>query len=374
MNSLFQSRSHAAALALALAFAAALAACGGSSYGGSGAMPAPTPVTPAPASTMFAATKLVSDVAGAAPNTDHNLVNAWGIAFNPAGFVWVVNNGTNTSTLYDGNGVLQTLVVATPDGPTGIVYNSSGTDFKITQNGATGASPFIFSTESGMIAAWSPGVDRNNAIKVFDGSASGNVYKGLAIATYNGARYVYASDFHNGRVDVFDTNFAKVTLPGHFSDSALPAGYAPFGIQAIGDRIYVTYAQHAATGNDEMHGPGTGVIDIFDTAGNLIKRLVTAGALNAPWGLVMAPTNFGTYSGKLLVANFGDGTIQAYDPDSGKSAGPLTKADGSPIVIDGLWGIAFGPGINSQPTNTLFYTAGPGDEAHGAYGRIDMMP
>ena len=358
--------------AFTLALAATLAACGG---GGYSSMPAanPGPITPTVVSTTFIASKLVSDVAGSAANTDPNLVNAWGLAFNPAGFAWVANNGTNTSTLYDGNGVPQTLVVATPDAPTGIVYNGSGTDFKVSQNGVSGASPFIFSTESGAIAAWSPGVDRNNAIKVFDGAAGGNVYKGLALANYNGASYVYATDFHNGRVDVFDTNFAKVTLAGSFSDGSLPAGYAPFGIQAIGDRIYVTFAQHQASGDDEAHGTGAGVLDVFDTAGNLIKRLVTGGALNAPWGIALAPMNFGTYSGKLLVGNFGDGTIQAYDPNDGTPAGPLTRADGSAIVVDGLWGLAFGPGVNSQPTNTLFYTAGPNDEAHGVYGRIDMM-
>jgi uncharacterized protein (TIGR03118 family) len=362
-------------LALA-AFSLTLAACGGGGYGGGDYMPAanPGPVVMPVATTVFSTTRLVGDVAGAAANTDKNLVNAWGIAFNPTGFVWVANNGSNTSTLYDGNGVPQTLVVATPDEPTGIVFNGSSTDFKITQNGATGASAFIFSTESGAIAAWSPGVDRNNAIKVVDSAAAGSVYKGLAIASYNGASYIYAADFHNRRIDVFDTTFAKVALPGSFQDSGLPTGYAPFGIQAIGDRIYVTYAQRQAAGEDEAHGAGLGVVDVYDTAGNLIKQLVMGGALNAPWGIAMAPSNFGDYSGKLLVANFGDGTIHAYDAATGAAAGVLSKTDGSAIVIDGLWGIAFGPGVNSQPTNTLFYTAGPGDETHGAYGRIDLAP
>jgi len=352
-----------------------LAACGGGGYGGSGSMPGATPssVPPPMASTTFSLTRLVSDVAAGNATVDPQLVNAWGLAFNPTGFVWVANNGSNTSTLYDGNGVAQTLVVNTPDAPTGIVHNGSNTDFTQTPGSATGASPFIFSTESGAIAAWAPGVDRNNAVKMIDNSAGGSVYKGLALASYAGASYLYATDFHNRRIDVFNASYAKVSLPGNFSNPNLPANYAPFGIQAIGDRIYVTYAQRQATGDDEVHAPGAGEVAVFDTSGVLIKRLVMGGALNAPWGIALAPSNFGTYSGMLLVANFGDGTIQAFNPDDGTPAGALATASGT-IAIDGLWGIAFGPGVNSQPTNTLFYTAGPGDEAHGAYGRIDMAP
>jgi uncharacterized protein (TIGR03118 family) len=332
----------------ALILSAALTGCGGSS-------------TPAVPDTAFTDTKLVSDTAGA-PNTDANLINAWGIAFNPTGYVWVANTGTHTSTLYDGNGVRQTLVVNTPAAPIGIVFNGSKTDFK--------GSPFIFSTAAGAIAAWSPAVDPNNAATVFDGAAGGSSYRGLAIAGYNGANYVYATDFANNRVDVFDAKFSKATLPGSFRDPNLPAGYGPFGIQAVGDRIYVTFAKHA--GNFEELKPGSGVLDVFDTAGNLIKQLVVGGTLNAPWGIVMAPANFGTYSGKLLVGNFGDGLVQAYDPSSGASAGLLKKADGSNIAIDGLWGLAFGNGVKEQPLNTLYYTAGPAGGTHGAYGRIDM--
>ena len=312
----------------------------------------------------YVVTALTSNLAGHAATRDAVLQNAWGIAFNPTGFVWVANNGTSTSTLYDGNGVPQTLIVATPDAPTGIVFNANTSDFR--------GSPFIFSTESGAIAAWSPAVDRNNAVKIVDSGFNGSVYKGLALANYNGANYLYATDFHNKRIDVFDANFGIVTLPGGFNDPMLPPGYAPFGIQAIGDRIYVTYAQRASTGDDEVHGVGLGVVDVFDTAGNLIRQLAVGGALNAPWGLAMAPSNFGTLSGMLLVGNFGDGTINAYDPVSGTFAGTLSKADGSAIVIDGLWGLAFGNGVNNQPTNTLFFTAGPADEAHGQYGRLDM--
>lgn len=355
----------------ALAGAAMLTACGGGGYGGSSAPPAPPP-PPVVAGTLFKTTNLVADVAGVAAQTDAKLLNPWGIAFNPTGFVWVANNGSASSTLYDGNGVLQSLVVATPPSPTGIVYNSSG-DFKISQNGVSAASPFIFAGENGSISAWSPTVNRTTALTIVDGAGAQAVYKGLAIATYNSANYIYAADFHNNRIDVFDGGFNKATLPGGFKDAALPAGYAPFGIQAIGDRIYISYAMRAAAGGDDVKGAGLGAIDVFDIAGNLVKQLVTGGALNAPWGMAMAPSNFGTFSGKLLVANFGDGKINAYDAGTGAAAGTLGKADGSAIVVDGLWGVAFGPGVNSQPTNTLFFTAGPGNEAHGLYGRIDMM-
>jgi uncharacterized protein (TIGR03118 family) len=361
------------------ALAAALVSCGGGggSSGDNTMQMTPPPVTPTIASN-FATRFLVADGTGA-EHVDAHLINAWGIAFNPAGFVWVANNGSATSTLYDGNGVPQTLVVAIPPGsagtasPTGIVFNGS-TSFQVTQNGLTGASAFIFATENGTLSGWSPSVNRNNAILAVDTGAGGAVYKGLAIASFSGANYLYAADFRNGRVDVYDANWNRVTLPGGgFTDPNLPAGYAPFGIQAIGGRIYVAYAQRTAGSIDETKGSGLGIVDVFDAGGALVRRLATGGALNAPWGMAMAPANFGAASNMLLVGNFGDGKINAYKADTGEFAGTLMKADRTPIVIDGLWGIAFGNGLNNQPTNTLFFAAGPGDEAHGLYGRIDMQ-
>jgi uncharacterized protein (TIGR03118 family) len=368
---------------LAAALAAALAACGGGYSGGSSsymapATPLPAPPVMAPASaSKFLATSLVSDASATPPaaHTDAKLVNAWGIAFNPTGFVWVANNGTSSSTLYDGNGVPQSLVVAIPAGasgpanPTGIVFNGSQ-DFKVTQNGVTGAASFIFVGEGGTISGWSSAVNRTAAVTVVNGAG---LLKGLALASYAGANYLYAADFDHGSIDVYNGSFAKVTLPGNFRDPTLPAGYAPFGIQAIGGRIYVAYAKQAASGPDEVKGAGLGVVAVFDTSGGFIKELAAGGALNAPWGLAIAPANFGSFSNMLLVANFGDGKINAYDPASGAFAGTVSKADGTPIVVDGLWGIAFGNGVDAQPTNTLFYTAGPGDEAHGIYGRIDLQ-
>jgi uncharacterized protein (TIGR03118 family) len=383
----------ARACGAALVGAALLAACGGGDsssmggtgstgggtgpgYGGGGGTGGGTGGTGT--GTGYAMTALVADGSGAA-HTDAHLVNGWGLAFNPAGFAWVANNGTNTSTLYDGAGVPQSLVVTIPDGnagpaaPTGIVFNASATDFMVTQGSASGASAFLFVGEAGTLSGWSPDAAPTAAITMFDGSASGTVFKGLALATQGTAQFLYAADFHNARVMVFDSHFAPVTPSGGFVDPNLPAGYAPFGIQALGNKLYVAYAEQDADAHDEVAGAGLGVIDVYDTGGTLLQRLTSGGPLNAPWGMAMAPANFGTLSNDLLVGNFGDGKINAFDPTTGAFVGTLSDATGTPIVIDGLWGIAFGNGLNSQPTNTLFFAAGPGSEAHGLYGRIDAM-
>jgi uncharacterized protein (TIGR03118 family) len=349
-------------LAMGLACLGTLTGCGGNDHN---EMP-----------TRFALTALVSDVPGAAAHTDANLVNGWGVAFNPTGFVWVADNGTNKSTLYDGNGVPQTLVVSIPPGtagdalPTGIVF-SGGTDFVVSANGVSGPSRFIFAGQAGTIAGWAPNVNLNSAITVVDGAAASKSYLGLALAAQGTANRLYATDFHNHVVDVYDGSFALLALPGAFTDPALPAGYAPFGIQALGGRIYVTYAQQD-TGGDEVKGAGLGVVDVYDTAGVLIRRLATGGTLNAPWGLALAPADFGSFSNALLVGNFGDGRINAFDPNTGALLGTLSDMNGNPIVVDGLWGMAFGNGLNNQPANTLFVAAGPDDESHGLYARIDM--
>lgn len=359
------------------AIGVAVASCGGGG-GDNHMMMSPPMMTPPVVASTFNITPLVADVPGVAANTDPHLINGWGIAFNPKGFAWVADNGTSNSTLYDGNGVPQSLVVAIPPGaggpanPTGIVFNGTG-DFKVSQNGVSGASIFIFVGEAGTVSGWSPGVNGTNAVLAVDNGPSGAVYKGLAIGSFAGVNYLYASNFGNNRVDVFDPTFQKVTLPGgNFTDPTLPAGYGPFGIQAIGGKIYVSFAQHVAGGMDEMHGAGLGFVDVFDSGGMLLRRLVSGGALNAPWGMAMAPANFGSFSNMLLVGNFGDGKINAYDPNTGASGGTLGNASGAPIVIDGLWGIGFGNGLDNQPTNTLFYAAGPGDEMHGLYGRLDL--
>jgi uncharacterized protein (TIGR03118 family) len=326
---------------------------------------------------------LVSNGAIAAENKDANLINAWGVALNPFGPAWVADNGTGVSTLYDGNGKPQPLVVQIPPPangsgsgtPTGIVFNAS-TGFVVSQGSATGPSRFIFATEDGVIAAWSPNVDATHAIRVIDNSvATMAVYKGLALSAGGNGSLLYAADFHNNRIDVFDASFKPVTMPaGAFSDSSLPAGFAPFGLQAINGDIYVAYAKQDAAKHDEVAGQGLGFVDVFDPNGKLIRRLVSQGALNAPWGMALAPAGFGKFGGRLLVGNFGNGLIHAYDSATGRFVGTLKDPGRRPIQIDGLWGLAFGNGFANQPVDTLFFAAGPGDEKQGLYGRIDVSP
>ena len=364
--------------------------CGGGAYGGSTQRSATLTVT---APSAFSTTRLLADTAGGgAATTDANLVNPWGIAFGPATFAWVANNHTGTSTLYDGNGRAQPaaspLVVSFAAGasgttfdPTGVVYNASA-DFAITSGGNTGAARFIFVGEGGMIAGWAPSVDLTHAITTYV-DAGGAVYKGLAIASNGAGSFLYATDFHNGKVDVFDATFTRQTPSATsfaFTDPTLPAGYAPFGIQALqtgaggAPQIYVTYAQQSPPDNhDNANGAGLGLVDVYDTNGNLLSHLIPAGGrLNAPWGLALAPANFGTLSRSLLVGNFGDGKINAYEPTTGAYVGTITDAGGTAFAAPGLWGIAFGNDADNQPRNTLFFAAGPNDEANGLYGRIDL--
>jgi uncharacterized protein (TIGR03118 family) len=368
--------------AMALALAAAAVAVGAASCGGGGEIflgAGRFNSNTAPFATRFTTRVLVSDGSTAAAHTDANLVNPWGVAMNPFGFAWVANNATHTASQYDGNGVAQPLLVGIPPvragdaRPTAIVFNDSR-DFTVTQNRVSGASQFIFAGEGGTLAGFAPAVNADTAITVFDGGAGGPVYKGLAIARFGGNNLLYAADFRNNAVDVFNASFDKIrTLPGRFRDPRLPDGYAPFGIQAAGDRLYVAYAKQAAGVADPVPGAGLGVISVFDTGGEFITRLVTGNELNAPWGMALAPVNFGTFGSALLVGNFGDGKINAYNAVTGQFQGTLSRSDGTPIVIEGLWGIAFGNGINFQPANSLFFAAGAASETHGQYGRIDIQ-
>jgi uncharacterized protein (TIGR03118 family) len=373
--------------AFAFATAAVLAACGGGGGGGTPTQPTggggqtctngPYGTTCTPTGGTFGgagggnyvANALVSDsTATAALHHDTHLINAWGLAFNPQGYSWIANAGTGTSTLYDGTGVAQSLVVTLNQGsPSGIVFNGT-TDFSITEAGVSGAAPFVFATLQGQISAWSPTVDGTHSFTIVDNSTSGAVYTGLAIDTSAGGDMIYAANFTQGKVDVFSGTFAPVTTTGGFSDPTLPAGYAPFGIQQIGGKIYVAYAQPDPTTHEKV-GAGLGLVDVFDKQGNLLTHLIAAGgALDAPWGLAMAPANFGKFSNMLLVGNFGDGKINVYDPATGTMMGTVSNNDGSAIVVPQLWALQFGNDLNSQPSNT----AGPGNELHGLYGRIDM--
>jgi len=338
--------------------AAALGGCGSSSGGGSSV---------APTTSLYHETALVSDQSGVAANTDPQLVDAWGIADAPGGAFWVNDNGTGLSTLYNTTGVKQGLEVTIPPpsgsavtaAPTGMVYNTSG--FNV---GGAPAS-FIFGTEDGTISGWNSG---SSATLEVDNSAAGAVYKGLALGESNGASQLYAANFHSGMVDVFNSSYSTV---GSFTDPSIPAGYAPFNVANINGLLYVTFAkQMGPTNHDEVDGPGLGYLDTFNMDGTNPHRLVSQAHLNAPWGMVVAPSTFGQYGNDLLVGNFGDGTINVYNPTSGAYLGTLDTAVGTPLAIPGLWALIFGNGGQGGNTGTLYFSAGPDNEAHGLFGSI----
>ena len=317
----------------------------------------------------YTVTPLVSDQPGVAPNTDPNLVNAWGLASSPTSPWWVSDNETNVSTLYRGSdGLPQALVVSVDGGPTGVVFN--GTAGFVLPTG--GVARFIFDSEDGKVRAWN-GAQGTTAIVVADQSGAEADYKGLAIADTAAGQRLYAADFHNARVDVFDGSFGLVP-DSRFVDPSLPSGYAPFGIQTIGDRVFVSYAKQDADAEDEVAGHGKGFVDAYDTAGNLVARVAQHGQLNAPWGLALAPDSFGRFAGDLLVGNFGDGQINAYAEHNGHFThrGELRDESGKSLSIDGLWALEFGQGGNNGPAGTLFFTAGPDDETHGLFGQINV--
>jgi uncharacterized protein (TIGR03118 family) len=330
-------------------------------------------VSAAPTDDIFTVTNLVADSGSSAAAVDPSLVNAWGLSAGPTTPWWTSNNGTNTSTLYSGTGAKQALTVAVAGGPTGTVFNGSATDFVVSQNRNSGPARFLFATEAGAILGWSPTVNGTTAIPGVDLSSQKAVFKGLATSNDR----LYATDFHNGRVDVFDASFNPVTLAGGFQDTKLPKGYAPFGIQALSGNIFVTYAQQDAAKHDDVAGSGLGYVDEFTLDGKLVARVASGGRKNAPpnapWGLALAPSSFGPFSGDVLVGNFGNGRISAYKDNGGGKwvyKGQLKLSNGAPIAIDGLWAIAFGNGSAAGPTTSLYFAAGPGAEAHGLFGSI----
>jgi len=337
-----------------------------------------TPSMAADASWAYDVNVLVSDGSVPANFTDPHLKNPWGIAFNPFGYDWIANNHTGTSTLYDGRGKANPLVVAIPGvngeeagEPTGIVF-SGGTDFVVGDGTKNGPARFLFAGENGTITAWAPDVNLNQAIVAVDRSAQHAVYTGLAIGGNGIAHRLYAANFHSGHVEVFNDAFKRLVFADAFVDPRLPAGYAPFGIQNVGGDIVVAYAKRQPGGDDEMAGKGLGIVDVFDPDGRFISRIATGGELNAPWGVALAPPSFGHFGGALLIGNFGDGTINAYDMRKGTFLDKLRGTNGKAVQIDGLWGLAFGNGLLNQPTNTLFFAAGVKDEEGGAYGAITM--
>ena len=312
-------------------------------------------------------TNFQSDIAGVAAHVDPNLVNPWGMTTNSSGTViWVSDNGTGVSTLYDQNGNALSLIVTIPtsarnkDGgnPTGITFNGT-LFFKVTKNGNSQPAKFIFASEDGSISGWNPSVDGTNAIIAVDnGTNSGTnkaVYKGATLGIAGGHNFLYVTNFHSGHVETYDENFHQ-TNPNGFADPNLPAGYAPFGIQNLNGQIYVTYAVQNKQRHDDVSGPGHGFVNVFDTSGNLIKRLVSNGNLNSPWGLAIV-------DGNLWVGNFGDGKINNYDPTNGALIETLMKADGTPLQFNGLWALL-------PLDGGVYFTAGIADEAHGLFGKI----
>ncbi len=316
---------------------------------------------------VYTTSNLVSDVAGMAANTDSNLVNAWGLTSLPGSPWWVADNETDVSTIYRANGTTARPPVHVPGSPTGAVSNT-GSSFVVSNGTTSGPAAFLFATEDGTILGWNPSVDPNNAVLAVP--AAGAIYKGLAVA----GDTLYATDFKNARVDVFDGSFHAVNTPGAFVDPGIPDGYAPFGIQNVNGTLVVTYAKQDAEGEDDVAGQGHGFVDRFSTTGTFLSRVATHGQLNSPWGIAMAPENFGRFSGDLLIGNFGDGQISAFERQSDGTfelVGQLRTSDRKVLTIDGLWALQFGKGtMNNGPTTTLFFTAGPDDESHGLFGTI----
>ena len=331
-----------------------------------GTAAAATVVTSAGTTQGYVQTNLVSDQVGQAPVTDPNLVNPWGLSNAPTSPLWVSANGTDVSTLYtaaDGaTPVVVPLVVSIPGGaPTGQVFNPTP------QFWLPGGNPalFIFAGENGMISAWNK--DQGTAA-VLVASTKNAVYKGLAIQPFPDFPRLLAANFNSGRIDVFGKAFHPVNLgPSAFWDSTLPKGYAPFNVAVVGNRVFVSYAKQDSTKHDDVSGAGHGFIDVYSADGMLLSRFAKRGALNSPWGLTIAPAGFGRFAGDLLVGNFGDGLIHAYNPWNGNLDGTLRDSSGAPIWIDGLWALMPGNGT-SAPADQVWFSAGPGGEAHGLLG------
>jgi len=317
-----------------------------------------------------------------AEHRDGLLLNAWGLAASATSPWWIANNGSDSSILFNvTTGAIQSLVVAIPDGaPTGLVFNNSGGGFVVTSGASSAPAVFIFSSEAGVISGWNPNVPppAPSTQAQVGATVADAIYKGLAIAGTGADARLYATNFHAGTVDIFDNAYTLLALPGAFVDPNLPVGYAPFGIQNINGTLYVTYALQDDDAEDDVAGPGNGFVDAYDTAGKLLRRVASRGSLNSPWGLALAPADFGAFSNKLLVGNFGDGRINAYDLSESTSTGeavavgPLHSAKGPPVEIEGLWALQFGNGAGAGPKNTLFFTSGPFDEKHGLFGLLEQ--
>ena len=319
----------------------------------------------------YVQTNLVSDVPGAAAITDPHLVNAWGLSQGPTTPLWVSDNGMDVTTLYTdppgGSPGIVPLVVKIPGGaPTGQLFNGT-TDFVLKQDGMPAF--FIFASEAGKITAWNPSLSPNtSAVKVASNKTA--IYKGITMVPAASGPFLLAADFHNNRLRAFDGSFMPMSLPSWaFSDPSLPAGYAPFNVTVVGARVFVSYAKQKPDKVDDAAGPGHGFIDVYGFGGHLLMRFASRGVLNSPWGMTIAPAGFGPFAGDLLVGNFGDGRIHAFDLMTGHLDGTVRDTNGDPIVIDGLWGLLPGNGT-SQRSDAVWFTAGPDDESHGLLGTL----
>ncbi len=325
----------------------------------------------------FVQTNLVSNVPGLAANLDANLKNPWGISHTAGSPFWVSNQGSNNSTLYNAAGVPQPLVplivsvpptAPPPTGPTGQVQNSFGAG-NFVENGTPAS--FIFATLAGTIDAWNASNGTTAAIVV---PSAGAVYTGLAIGSNASGNFLYAANFGAGSIDAFNSTFAPTTLAGSFVDPSLPAGFVPYNIQNIGGKLYVEYAKVDPITHQAAPGAGSGVVDVFDTNGNFLQRIHDGGPLNAPWGIAVAPAGFGEFGGDILVGNFGDGTINAFDPITGSYVGTLKDGSGNPIVNSGLWALDFRAVGSGFDPDALFITAGINGESDGLFAEIRAVP
>jgi uncharacterized protein (TIGR03118 family) len=321
-------------------------------------------------SNSYQQTNIISDGSVSAPVTDATLINPWGVAIGVQTPFWINDAGSGLSAVYNASGSKQFTVTippkagATQSKPSGIVYNSSSSDFMLSDGAAA---TFVFVTLDGTISGWN--ANTTNALLVADNSTAGATYTGVTIGTGNGESLLFAANFSQMRVDVFDSQFKPTTVPGGFTDPNLPAGFGPFGIHNLGGNIFVTYAQVPSTPGPAVPGAGLGYVDEFDSSGTLITQVATGGTLNAPWGVTLAPSSFGAFGGDLLVGNFGDGAITAFDPSSFAVKGQLQDTSGNVIKNSGLWEILFGAQGTGSP-DTLYFAAGINDEKGGLFGSI----
>lgn len=336
----------------------------------------------APARATYLETDLVSDGFVPAPTIDPAFVNPWGITYPPGGPFWINENGSGQSALFNTTGqpfpIGNPLVVTVPpppgspsgttSNPTGVVFNSSTTDFLISPGNAA---RFMFATENGTIAGWNPAVNPTQAVTLINNSAAGAVYKGATVLGNGTANLLYAANFAQGRIDVFNSSFTPVRS---FTGANLPPGFAPFDVQALNGNLFVTYALVGPNGRDDMAGPGNGFVDEFDANGNFLRRIASGGTLNSPWGLAFAPATFGQFANDLLVGNFGDGRVNAFNPLTGQFLGQLLDRNGNPITIDGLWGLIVGNGGNGGDPNSIYFTAGINGELDGLFGSLSSIP